>query len=410
MIHEVKVPELGESISEGVIVEWQHEDGASVDAGDPLLELETDKITMEIEAPAAGRLEILAEVEATVTVAQVIAKIHDDGGDSAPKDDEKAEDDDDEEESTDEKEEEKAEDEEADEGQAPPIAPPSGKEQARAKIDAGELSPAVRRLVTEHELDPEAIDGTGKGGRLTKEDVLRHLESSKKEVLAEKQDEKAEKQDEKAEKQDEKAEKQDEKAEKREAPDAGGEPRQTRKRMSRLRHRIAERLVDAQHTAAILTTFNEADMSAVIELRKRHKETFKEKHGVAGWASCPSFVKAVGRRAQDRAPAQHPDRRRRDRPEPLLRHRRGGRHRRKGLVVPVMRDCDRIGFADIERPSATWRGPRETGSSPSRSCPEAASPSPTAASMARCCRRRSSTRPRAASWAARRSSAPGGGR
>lgn len=316
MEHEIKIPELGESISEGVIVAWLQDDGEVIEANSPVLELETDKVTMEIESLYAGRLSVKVPAESTVKVGQVVATVDTDAAVV-----------------------EKAQPQEAIQAEsshtreeAPPIAPASGLPQAVAKTTEAGLSPAVRRLVAEHGLDPKQIATTGPGGRITKGDILRHLESTtaqpeKTAVPVESPDAVTTRQPTAA-----------------QTPDVGS--RQTRVKMSKLRSRIAERLVSAQHTAAILTTFNEADMSKVMEWRSRHKQLFKEKHDV-GLGFMSFFVKAAvdALKTVPRLNAQI------DGDEIVQNHFYDigvAVGTEQGLLVPVIRDCDAIGFAEIE--------------------------------------------------------------
>ena len=327
MIVDVKVPEVGESITEGVLVQWFEEEGAHVKAGEPLFELETDKITMEVPAEKSGILRILVGAEETVRVGQVVANIDTEAA--------------------------AAEEEapavqpapaEAPRGDGPPITPPAGIEQAQAKVRTmtGDepFSPAVRRMVEEYKLDAARIEGTGKGGRVTKEDVVRYVRESSN-TGAQQCPLKADKGP----------------ARPEELP-AGTDPvttstppakprvRQTRRHLSPLRRRIAERLVAAQQTAAILTTFNEADMTNVLAWREKHKAAFKEHYDVSlGFMSF--FVKASvdALKAVPQLNAQiHGE-------EIVENHFYDigvaiGSER--GLVVPVVRDADKLGFAEIE--------------------------------------------------------------
>ncbi len=294
---EVKIPQVGESITEGVLVEWAVANGAQALIDEPLLVLETDKITMTVAAEATGKLTTLVEADAVVEVGQVVATI--DTAEVAEKESTKT------------------------------ITQPT--ENAEPSVpDLGSLSPAVRRLVAEHELDPANIEGTGKDGRLLKADVLRHLETGPGEV----------------------AKAQPTPPVPAPAPavthDAAivGE-RQTRTPMSRLRRRLSERLVEVQQQTAMLTTFNEADMSRVMALRGQYKESFQQSHGV-GLGFMSFFVKAtvnalkevpevnawidgedvVQNHYYDIGVAVSSD---------------------KGLVVPVVRGTDRLSFAEVER-------------------------------------------------------------
>ncbi len=328
MLIEVKVPEVGESITEGTLVEWLQADGAVIVADDPLFELETDKITMEVVAQESGRLKILVEAGALVQIDQVVAQIDTDAAttdshpavatpDKPPTESK-----------------EQPPPEPASEP-APPLAPAAGFDQAQAKLAdsaSAPLSPAVRRLVNEQKLDPGSIPATGRDGRLTKGDVLTHMktDSPAKPVQAPT-----------------KAQATAPVVEPVQPPPASDGPRQTRQPLSRLRQRIAERLVEAQQNAAILTTFNEVDMSHVIEMRSRLKEGFEKKHGVRlGFMSF--FVKAAvdALKTVPSLNAQIDG-------DTLIQNHfydigvAVGTER--GLVVPVLRDCDTQSFADIEK-------------------------------------------------------------
>ncbi len=218
---QVEIPSMGESVSEVILLEWLKGDGERVEQDEPLCVLETDKANVELPSPASGALKHLQPTDATLAIGAVVAEI-----------DETA--------------------------QAAASAPASNPEPV--------LSPAVRRLVEEQELDPTAIEGTGKDGRLTKKDVFAHLESlSAPEPI-----------------QPPPAPEPAPSPEPESTPPepASADPELTRREpMSRLRQRIAEHLVAAQHNAAMLTTFNEIDMSAVMQLRAKYKERFAQVHG-----------------------------------------------------------------------------------------------------------------------------------
>jgi 2-oxoglutarate dehydrogenase E2 component (dihydrolipoamide succinyltransferase) len=314
MVVEVMIPEVGESISEGVLVEWHAADGAAVGADEPLLELETDKITITVNAEVSGVLHRLVEEGATVAVGQKVATIDTDAevqaADDRPKD-----------EPADEVEPETVADDE------PQITAPAGAAQAREKLAGLEgLSPAVQRMVVEHHLDPSKIRGTGRRGRLTKEDVVLYLRERRSAVQPEPEPEVAE-----------------------QVAVASPDPesRQTRQRMSPLRQRLAERLVQVQQGAAILTTFNEVDMSRVIELRKSWRDSFKARHDVdLGFMSF--FVKAVVEAVQTMPEVNGYI----EGNEIVLNHYVHigvAVSTDRGLVVPVIRDADRLSMAEIER-------------------------------------------------------------
>src|SRR5947207_177623 len=242
MAFEVRIPTLGESVTEGVIVRWAKQEGEAGKPNDSLLGLETDKASMELPAERAGVLRIVKAAGEKVAVGELVARIEADGGGRAaalaaappPA---------------------------APEGQKPApaaparrLAPAEAEAEPAATRAGGPLSPAVRRLLAEHDLDPTLVPASGKGGRLTKEDVLAYLERSARPVRIE--------------------------VPPAPQPSAALAEGEERVAMSPIRRRIAERLVQAQQTAAILTTFNEIDMSAVIALRAEHKERFQKQHGI----------------------------------------------------------------------------------------------------------------------------------
>ena len=312
MAFEVKIPEVGESITEGFLAEWSQPDGAVVAVEDPLLVLETDKITMNVNAEQAGRLHILVAEGETVEVGQVVATI--DTGVTAPAD----------------------EDEKPAPAAAATSPAPEPQTAETAAPDVAGLSPAVRRLVAEHRLDPAAIEGTGKGGRILKSDVLRYLETRETGGAAEPEPASVE------------AKPVSTAAVEppRPRPVAMPDQRQTRAPMSRLRQRLAERLVEVQQTAAILTTFNEADMSRVMALRSEYKESFKKRYGV-GLGFMSFFVKAMVE-ALKTVPAVNAYI---EGDEIVTNHYYDigiAVSSGKGLVVPVVRDADRLSMAGIE--------------------------------------------------------------
>jgi 2-oxoglutarate dehydrogenase E2 component (dihydrolipoamide succinyltransferase) len=324
MVFEVRIPTLGESVTEGVIVQWRKRDGEAVAASDVLLELETDKANMEIPAEHAGVLRILKAKGETVAVGEVVARIEDGAKAAAP-----------------------APGPTVAAAAAPTPATPAeparatAPEPARATAAAperraaaatrgvGPLSPAVRRLLSEHGLDPAVIPATGRGGRLTKEDVLAHLERPPGVQAAA-------------------------------APPAAPPPPRPAAEgeelvpMSRLRKRIAERLVQAQHTAAILTTFNEIDMSGLMELRARHREGFQQRYGV-GLGLMSFFARACVASLRD-IPALNAEIRGDDIVYKHFVHLGVAVGTERGLVVPVVRHAERLSFAEIEREVARLAG------------------------------------------------------
>jgi 2-oxoglutarate dehydrogenase E2 component (dihydrolipoamide succinyltransferase) len=313
MAVEVKIPEVGESITEGFLAEWLQPDGTVVAVEDPLLVLETDKITMNINAEHAGKLTIIVAEGETVEVGQVVASIDTDVAVTAAASTEMPA-------------------EPAPEPAAPPpVASPAEASASAVAVspDHSGLSPAVQRLVLEHDLDPAAIEGTGKGGRVLKGDVIRFLESAPAEAAAPKA-----------------APAVEEPERPRPQPVALPDQRQSRAPMSRLRQRLAERLVEVQQTAAILTTFNEADMSRVMALRSEYKEEFKKRHDI-GLGFMSFFVKATVD-ALKTVPGVNAYI---DGDEIVTNHYFDigvAVSTDKGLVVPVVRDADRLSMAEIE--------------------------------------------------------------
>ena len=318
---EVKIPEVGESITEGFLAEWSKTDGDMVARDEPLLVLETDKITMTVNADEAGQLKILVKEGETVQVGEVVATIDPSAAPAvAPPEAPAAK--------PETRPEPAPEPEAADPPAAadPPLSPPAGAPQAAAKLDTVKgLSPAVQRLVLEYHLDPSDIEATGRGGRITKADVLSFIKTSAEP---------------------------EPKAKPTEDSAASKTPmpilieRQTREPMSPMRQRIAERLVEVQQQAAILTTFNEADLSGIMALRSQYKESFKKRHGI-GLGFMSFFVKATidalktvptvnGFIEGDQVVTNHY-------------YDIGiAVSTERGLVVPVIRNADQLTMAEIE--------------------------------------------------------------
>jgi len=286
MATEIKVPPLGESITEATVSRWLKRPGEAVALDEPVAELETDKVTLEVPAPAAGTLaEILAEEGANVPVGAILGTIADRAA-VAPH---------------------------------PSPLPASEEREGPAKQEGEGPSalersgPAVRKLIEETGLDAAKIAPTGPGGRITKADLITARAP---------------------------------------APLAVHEEREVRVRMSRLRRRIAERLKAAQNTAAILTTFNEIDMSAAIALRERHRDAFEKKHGVRlGFMSI--FVKAAIVALKE-LPGVNAEI---DGEDVIYKNHYDigvAVGTEQGLVVPVVRDADRMSFAEIEKVIAEY--------------------------------------------------------
>ena len=305
MSTEVKVPTLGESVTEATIGEWLKQPGDAVALDEPIASLETDKVAVEVPSPVAGVMgQQVAAVGDTVNVGATIATIDaGDGKAAAPA--------------------------AAPAAKAEVAAPaPSATAPAPVTEDSGDgvttLSPAVRRLVLEHGLDPSKIKGTGKDGRLTKEDVLAAANAAPEAAPAAAPAPAA-------------------------TPAAAGAPgrREERVKMTRMRQTIAKRLKAAQDTAAMLTTFNDVDMSAVMATRDKYRETFEKKHGVRlGFMSF--FTKAVALAAHD-IPAVNA----RIDGDEIVYHDyldvSVAVSAPNGLVVPVVRNADGLSFAEIEK-------------------------------------------------------------
>ncbi len=291
-IIEVKVPQLSESVSEATLLDWHKKPGEAVKRDENLIDIETDKVVLELPAPADGVLvEIVKKAKESVGSGEVIARIDTDAKGVAP----------------------------APQASKQKISPPE-KAQATPPV-----MPAAKKIAAEKGIDASRVEGTGRGGRVTKADVLSHEEPKPREARAPLQ---------------------------QPSPPVdvegllAGRPEQ-RVPMSRLRQRVAERLVMAQSTAAILTTFNEVNMAPVIAMRKKYQERFESEHGVRlGFMSF--FVKAAVH-ALKRFPVVNASIDGSD----IVYH--GyfdigvavGSPR--GLVVPILRDADRMSFAEIEK-------------------------------------------------------------
>jgi 2-oxoglutarate dehydrogenase E2 component (dihydrolipoamide succinyltransferase) len=307
MATEIKVPALGESVTEATVARWLKKPGETVAMDDPLVELETDKVTLEVNAPAAGTLsEILAPEGANVAVGAVLGRI----GEGAAKAAAPA------------KPQPAAAVAQSEARAAAPTRPAAPAADVAVLERSG---PAVRKLVEENRLDPGKIPASGKDGRLTKGDVLSFIERGAPAAA---------------------------KAAPAPAPVAPKPPRppgerEERVRMTRLRRRIAERLKEAQNTAAMLTTFNEADMSEVMALRERYRESFEKKHGVRlGFMSL--FVKACIVALKE-IPAVNAEI---DGEDIIYKNHYDigvAVGTEQGLVVPVVRDADQLSFAEIEK-------------------------------------------------------------
>lgn len=327
MTTDIVVPVLGESVTEATIAKWLKQPGDAVAVDEPIVELETEKATVELGAPNAGVLaEILAAEGEDVAVGAVIGRIAPDVPRAAEPRAETA-----------------VREAPREAARAPEVrAEPAAAHSAAADLDprtaprsapgnrisaedlrsflgetaadASRSGPAARKLLAEHGLEASAVSASGPGGRVTKGDVLGHLASGAAAAPA--------------------------------AASAEAAPREQREKMTRLRRTLAARLVEAQATAAILTTFNEIDMSAVMAARARHKDAFEKKHGVRlGFTSF--FAKAVVAALRD-VPEVNAEI---DGEEIVFKnyyHLGMAVSAPSGLVVPVIRDCDRKSFAEIE--------------------------------------------------------------
>jgi len=234
---EIIVPTLGESVSDATVARWIKKAGDAVAADEPVVELETDKVTLEVPSPVAGRLDdIVAAEGATVEVGTLLARVAE-GAAGAPA--------------------EKTSAKPAEPAAAQPVAQPAAQNLTTGPADTQNLSPAVRRLVEEHNLNPATIAATGVGGRLTKGDVMAAIKAPQAPAPAAQIP-----------------------AAPRATPREVDAAREERVRMSKLRQVIASRLKTAQNTAAMLTTFNEVDMSAVMKMRAEYKGVFESVHEV----------------------------------------------------------------------------------------------------------------------------------
>jgi 2-oxoglutarate dehydrogenase E2 component (dihydrolipoamide succinyltransferase) len=348
---EIRVPSLGESVTEATVAKWFKQVGEPVNADEPIVELETDKVTLEFNAPASGTLaEIVVEEGGEVEVGALLGSIAQEGADAHPAVAKRA-------------------------PAAAPEAPPAAADGGDGRA-GGALSPAVRKLLEEHGLDPATIPSTGPKGNLTKGDVLAAVEAKVRDKATSAVAAPAASNSQPA------------RAEPAAPPPApepepevtaaapavrAAEPapppspppspppgprlqatqprpagsREERVKMTRLRRRIAERLKEAQNTAAMLTTYNEADMSAVMALRKRYRDSFEQRHGIRlGFMSF--FVKA-SINALQAYPAANAEI---DGDEIVYKHHYDigvAVGTPSGLVVPVVRDADQLGFAELEK-------------------------------------------------------------
>jgi 2-oxoglutarate dehydrogenase E2 component (dihydrolipoamide succinyltransferase) len=320
---EIRVPELGESVVDAMVGTWLKKEGEAVSAGETLVELETDKVNVEIAAEDAGVLQKIHKSEGdTVEVGEVIATVEAGAATEAPAAAEEA-----------------PVAQEAEPAPAAAAAQPAEAEAAEPVGGGRRATPAVRRLAAEHDVDLRSIPIQGDGGRVTREDVLSYVQQRSQPKAAPQPTNGATE------------------APAAPTPSAPAEPapfsllsetrREERVRMSRRRQTIAKRLVEAQQTAAMLTTFNEVDMTAVMDLRKRHRDAFKERHGVSlGYMSffTKASIGALKTFPEANAEIQGD--------EIVFKNYYDigiAVGVEEGLVVPVVRDADRKTFAQIEQ-------------------------------------------------------------
>ncbi len=300
MATEIRVPTLGESVTEATIGKWFKKVGDAIAADEPLVELETDKVTVEVPAPSAGVLvEIVAQEGDTVELNALLGQISSDGAGAAPA---------------------------AKKEEAKPAAAPAPAAAASAPASSGpamQPAPAASKLLAENNLSAGQVEGSGKRGQVLKGDVLDAIAKGASATPAPAA------------------------AAARPASSADDASREERVKMTRLRQTIARRLKDAQNTAAMLTTYNEVDMSAVMDLRKRYKDVFEKKHGVKlGFMGF--FTKAVTHALKE-LPAVNAEIDGTDIIYKNFAHVGMAVGTDKGLVVPVIRDADQLSIAGVEK-------------------------------------------------------------
>ncbi|MFW5405034.1 2-oxoglutarate dehydrogenase complex dihydrolipoyllysine-residue succinyltransferase [Pectobacterium carotovorum] len=296
---DIHVPDLPESVADATVATWHKKPGDSVERDEVLVEIETDKVVLEVPASEAGILDAVLEEEgATVTSRQLLGRIR--RGDSSGK-------------------------ETSEKSQSKESTPAQRHTAGLEEENSDALSPAIRRLIAEHDLDASAIKGSGVGGRITREDVDKHLAAQKKESG---------------------------KAPKSEASAASPAPAlgarsEKRVPMTRLRKRVAERLLEAKNSTAMLTTFNEINMQPIMDLRKQYGDAFEKRHGVRlGFMSfyIKAVVEALKRYPEVNASIDGED---------VVYHNYFdvsiAVSTPRGLVTPVLRDVDALGMADIEK-------------------------------------------------------------
>ncbi|MDX1598470.1 MAG: 2-oxoglutarate dehydrogenase complex dihydrolipoyllysine-residue succinyltransferase, partial [Marinobacter sp.] len=297
MSTEIKAPVFPESVAEGTVATWHKQPGEACSRDELIVDIETDKVVLEVVAPADGVIEEVVKGEGdTVESGEVIGKFKEGAaGESKPAESKKEE------------------------------AP---KEETKSEAPSGDaiLSPAARKLAEENDVDPNAVKGTGKDGRVTKEDVQNHVDSAKSSAPA---------------------------SAPKPADDmphvdlASGERPEKRVPMTRLRSSIAKRLVSAQQNAAMLTTFNEVNMAPIMELRKQYQDSFVKRHGIK--LGFMSFFTKAATEALKRFPAVNASIDGNDMVYHGYQDIGVAVSTDRGLVVPVVRDVDALGLADIEK-------------------------------------------------------------
>ena len=305
MATDIKAPQFPESVADGTVATWHKQEGEAVKRDELLVDIETDKVVLEVVAPADGVIsKILAGEGDTVESQQVLANFEEGASGSAPAPASESKD------------------------EPEPESAPAEAQSAPASDDSsasGQAGPAARQLMSEHGVAASQVSGTGKGGRITKQDVEK--------AISEKAEQRA-------------SQPAPQQPATLDVPAAPGEREERRVPMTRLRKRIAERLVSAQHDAAMLTTFNEVNMKPIMEMRKNYKDAFEKAHGVRlGFMGffTRACVEALKRHPEVNASIDGDD---------VVYH---GYYdigvavsTDRGLVVPVLRDSDQKGLAEVE--------------------------------------------------------------
>jgi 2-oxoglutarate dehydrogenase E2 component (dihydrolipoamide succinyltransferase) len=310
---EIRVPTLGESVTEATIGRWFKKAGDAVAVDEPLVELETDKVTIEVPAPSAGTLgEIVAKDGQTVAVGALLGQINEGAAGAAKP----------------------AAATPAKAASAPPAAAPAPAAPAAAKTAPADapLAPSVRKIAAESGIDAATVPGSGKDGRVTKGDMLAAIEKAASAPTPVNQPAAA--------------------VQVRAPSPADDAAREERVKMTRLRQTIARRLKDVQNTAAMLTTFNEVDMSHIMAMRAQYKDVFEKKHG-SKLGFMGFFTKACVQALKD-IPAANAEIDGTDLIYKNYYHIGVAVGTDKGLVVPVVRDCDQKSIAEIEKSIADF--------------------------------------------------------